>query len=203
MEYTVNEIACPGLHPVYCDIAKSDYINKGCHGILFNTDFPVKEQVIPFDLREMVDAISIALGSTPIITTAKISKLLYRLKDELLEYYSEEELAGLALTVFFMNEKKMTVAQIGNNRIFHIKDGKVTELCTDEEGIITIPCLQENEGVLFATDGMWMPLREEEILIDYVKSQTAGDWLAYLKTRVASRLVEGNDCFAGIAILAE
>ena len=203
MKYTVNEIACPGMHPVYCDVVKSDCGKKGCYGILFNTDFPVKEQVIPLDLLEMVDGISYTLRNAPIITTAKLMRTIVGAKEALLDFYSEQELSGLALTLFFMNDKKVVAAQIGNNRIFHIKDGSITELFTDENGIISIPALREDEGILFATDGMWMPLREEEILIDYVKSQTAGDWLAYLKTRVASRLVEDNDCFAGVAILTE
>lgn len=203
MKYTLNEISCKGLFSQYCDIAKTDYINKGYFGILLNTELLVKESQIQQKLSEMAEDILLRVNRTSVMTTANLSALIDTLKKELLNYYSEKELCRFSATVFFMTTKQMMIAQSGNNRIFHVKNGEISKLLTDKDGTFVFPSLLSGEGILFATDGMWMPLREEEILIDNIKSQKAEEWLNYLKTRIASRLVEDSDSFAGIAVLAE
>lgn len=53
--------------------------------------------------------------------------------------------------------------------------------------------LESGDAFLLCSDGVWEYLKDEEILIDYLKSKTAKDWAELLLVRMMARIDEGND----------
>lgn len=53
--------------------------------------------------------------------------------------------------------------------------------------------LEAGDAFMLCTDGVWEYLRDEEILIDLLKAETAKEWAELLLLRVMERLDEGND----------
>lgn len=53
--------------------------------------------------------------------------------------------------------------------------------------------LESGDAFLLCSDGVWEYLKDEEILIDYLKAKTAKDWAELLLVRMMARIDEGND----------
>lgn len=53
--------------------------------------------------------------------------------------------------------------------------------------------LEAGDAFMLCTDGVWEYLRDEEILIDLLKAETAEEWAELLLLRVMGRIDEGND----------
>ena len=53
--------------------------------------------------------------------------------------------------------------------------------------------LKNGDGFLLCSDGLWEYLKDEEVLIDYLKSQNAKKWAEYMLLRVMERIPSNND----------
>ena len=61
--------------------------------------------------------------------------------------------------------------------------------------------LRSGDGFLLCSDGVWECLLDEEILVDYLKADSARDWASFLLLRIAERLPRDHDNFSLITIL--
>lgn len=61
--------------------------------------------------------------------------------------------------------------------------------------------LEPGDGFLLCSDGVWEYLRDEEILVDQLKSESAQTWGELLLLRVMERMPPGSDNLSLIAIL--
>lgn len=61
--------------------------------------------------------------------------------------------------------------------------------------------LEPGDAFLLCTDGAWEYLFDEEILIDFLKADTAQKWIELLLLRVMGRIQPGNDNLSLIAVL--
>lgn len=60
---------------------------------------------------------------------------------------------------------------------------------------------ETGDGFMLCSDGAWEYLRDEEILIDYLKSSTAKQWSELLMLRIMERLSGGNDNLSLMTII--
>ncbi len=63
--------------------------------------------------------------------------------------------------------------------------------------------LSPGDGFLVCTDGFWVNLLEEEIYIDYIKSENSGRWLEFMLLRILPRLNRQSDNLSAITITVE
>ncbi len=63
--------------------------------------------------------------------------------------------------------------------------------------------LKKGDGFLLCSDGFWEKLLEEEIYIDYIKSETGGRWLEFMLLRILPRLNEASDNLSAIVVTME
>ncbi len=63
--------------------------------------------------------------------------------------------------------------------------------------------LSEGDGFLLCSDGFWSSLMEEEIYIDYIKSENSGRWLEFMLLRILPRLDRNSDNLSAICITME
>ncbi len=75
---------------------------------------------------------------------------------------------------------------------------------------ITVPTLakkkitlKKGDGFLLCSDGFWEKLLEEEIYIDYIKSENGGRWLEFMLLRILPRLNETSDNLSAIVVMLE
>ncbi len=63
--------------------------------------------------------------------------------------------------------------------------------------------LLPGDGFLICSDGFWVHLLEEEIYIDYIKSENSGRWLEFMLLRILPRLNRNSDNLSAICITVE
>ncbi len=63
--------------------------------------------------------------------------------------------------------------------------------------------LKSGDGFLLCTDGFWQNILDDEIYIDYLKSETSGRWLEFMLLRIMPRLQEGADNLSAICVMVE
>lgn len=61
--------------------------------------------------------------------------------------------------------------------------------------------LEPGDAFLLCTDGVWEYLRDEEMLIDLLKAETAKEWAELMLLRVMERIQSGNDNLSLITVL--
>ncbi len=61
--------------------------------------------------------------------------------------------------------------------------------------------LEDGDGFLLCSDGAWEYLPDGEILVDFLKAETAKDWAEHLMLRVISRVQSGNDNLSLITVM--
>ena len=61
--------------------------------------------------------------------------------------------------------------------------------------------LSPGDGFLLCSDGVWEYLLDEEILVDYLKADSAREWGTFLLLRIAERIPRDNDNFSLITVL--
>jgi len=59
------------------------------------------------------------------------------------------------------------------------------------------------DGFLLCSDGLWTFLTEEEILIDFLKSNSAYEWMQLLLLRAVDKMPLDSDNFSAITILVQ
>ncbi len=62
--------------------------------------------------------------------------------------------------------------------------------------------LEEGDGFLLCSDGSWEYLQNEEILIDFLKAESAQEWTELLLLRIIERVPKGHDNLSIIAVCA-
>ncbi len=118
-----------------------------------------------------------------------------------------------------------------SNRIEHItedhsvaykkyKAGQISraQLCTDEDQSVLLKVLGNNErwepetnscaieqgdAFLLCSDGMWEYIWDEEILVDWLKSDSPKEWAEYLLLRAINRIDTGNDNLSIITLMID
>lgn len=121
--------------------------------------------------------------------------------------YPEEVAAMMAITLLVVNNQKIGIVQKGSTQLFWIREGElcyqsVSEAVSNDAKIQMFDNhLQDGDALLLTTDGLWMPIREQEIVIDYMKSETAKQWISYLLTRKGLIMDEESDCYSAMAIM--
>ena len=96
----------------------------------------------------------------------------------------------------------------GMNVLYRFRNGNVAkyeEKVTWEElsDILFEEDIHNKDAFFMATDGFEKYVQQEELLIDYVKSASANEWLSYLLTRIGLRLYEGDESYSALAIVIE
>ena len=61
--------------------------------------------------------------------------------------------------------------------------------------------IEPGDGFFLCSDGMWEYLLDEEILIDFLKAETAQDWAEQLLLRAMDRIRPKNDNLSLIAVM--
>lgn len=61
--------------------------------------------------------------------------------------------------------------------------------------------LQKGDGFLLCSDGLWEYLYDEEILIDYLKADSAREWAEWMLLRVMNRVPDDHDNLTLITVL--
>lgn len=64
-------------------------------------------------------------------------------------------------------------------------------------------CLKPRDGFLLCSDGLWEYLHDEEILIDYLKAETARDWAELLLLRVIARIQPNSDNLSLLTVMVK
>jgi len=90
-------------------------------------------------------------------------------------------------------------------RFRHSSVAKYEEKVTWEElsDILFEDDIRSGDAFFMATEGFEKYVQREELLIDYVKSASAQEWLSYLLTRIGLRLKEGDESYSALAIFIE
>lgn len=96
----------------------------------------------------------------------------------------------------------------GMNALYRFRNGNVVkyeEKVTWEElsDILFEEDIYSKDAFLMATEGFEKYVQQEELLIDYVKSASAKEWLSYLLTRIGLRLNEGDESYSALGIFIE
>ena len=63
--------------------------------------------------------------------------------------------------------------------------------------------LEAGDAFFLCTDGMWEYLRDEEILIDFLKAGSAKEWAELLLLRAVARIRPGNDNLSLITVILD
>ncbi len=61
--------------------------------------------------------------------------------------------------------------------------------------------LNSGDCFLLCTDGFWQNILDDEIYIDYLKSESSGRWLEFMLLRIMPRLQEGADNLSAICVM--
>lgn len=61
--------------------------------------------------------------------------------------------------------------------------------------------LDKADGFMLCSDGMWEYIKDEEILVDYIKSHSARHWGEYMLMRVMERLPDNSDNLTLITVM--
>jgi len=67
-------------------------------------------------------------------------------------------------------------------------------------GFSEVP-LEAGDGFLLCSDGVWEYVRDEEVLVDFLKAGTAQEWAELLLLRLIDRVGPGNDNLSLITVL--
>ncbi|MDD6157647.1 MAG: hypothetical protein PUB52_11585 [Lachnospiraceae bacterium] len=108
----------------------------------------------------------------------------------------------LSVTILILDGKSIGIADAGNNRLYEISEGRIIR-----EARETILCRKyiprQDEALILATEGFWKYVEEQDILIDFSKSETAQAWISYLSTRIGLRMETFDDSYSAIAVVFE
>ncbi len=175
----------------------TDYITskKGAdNALLLALDLPNADEE---QIRIVGNAVTSEYESNPKLDLAQLQKYVDMVQNEVKE---------ASVTVAIVGEQEVGIANCGNNTMYCVKDGKISCISIrQEEGMAQVNVfpnqLSQGDAFLLVTDGFASKLREQEILLDYLKSETAEQWLAYLMTRIGLRLDEESDCYSAIAVI--
>lgn len=63
--------------------------------------------------------------------------------------------------------------------------------------------IEPQDAFLLCSDGVWVYLQEEEILVDYFKAESAREWAELLLLRIMDRIPEGNDNLSMITVMVQ
>ncbi len=63
--------------------------------------------------------------------------------------------------------------------------------------------LKRGDGFLLCTDGFWQNITDDEMFVDYIKSESTGRWLEFMLLRIMPRLREGADNLSAICVMME
>lgn len=95
---------------------------------------------------------------------------------------------------------EITREQIGQDedqsrllRVLGTEGGGRADLASAEEP-------EAGDGFLLCSDGLWAYLRDQEVLVDFLKSSTAKEWAEGLLLRVMERVKPGNDNLSLITV---
>ncbi|MDR2089222.1 MAG: protein phosphatase 2C domain-containing protein [Clostridiales Family XIII bacterium] len=126
--------------------------------------------------------------------------------DARLYYFS-----GGRLTAFTADHtvayKKYACGEIGHNDIASDEDRSSLlnvmggEICRPAIG--SEVSLSDGDAFLLCSDGFWEYLRDEELLIDLLKSDTPRRWAEYLLLRHIRRAPAGNDNFSLLTVFVK
>lgn len=61
--------------------------------------------------------------------------------------------------------------------------------------------IAEGDGFLLCSDGLWEYVYDEEILIDFLKSETAQEWAEHLLLRAIDRIQKENDNLSLVTVM--
>lgn len=61
--------------------------------------------------------------------------------------------------------------------------------------------IEPGDGFFLCSDGMWEYILDEEILVDFLKADTAQTWGELLQLRAMERVQSGNDNLSLIAVM--
>lgn len=126
-------------------------------------------------------------------------------KDNLQKYLkaAEEINKDASVTAVIVGQKQIGIANTGMNCLYQIRDNEIQMLTESSKKQIEIlsHTHKKNDAFLLATEGFWKLIKPEEILIDYIKSDSAEAWLSYLLTRIGLQLKEDSKCYSAIAVM--
>lgn len=194
---------------------------KGCRGIgrcSEDTEYILREEyengviVVMVDVADTVEDNSAEeIARIVMDTCMKDTKMLAEQAPELIASASAK--AGISdrvsIAVLVADGKKLGIACTGKIRIIDVSDSKLEDgAISDGRRVTPIHVLMKvmpnsSYGVLVATDGFWSKVEDEEILIDYTKSRTSNEWIAYLMTRIGTRLTGADECYSAVAVMCE
>lgn len=63
--------------------------------------------------------------------------------------------------------------------------------------------VEPGDAFFLCSDGAWEYLMDEEILIDFLKSETAGRWAEFMMLRIMERINGGNDNLSLLTVILE
>lgn len=70
-----------------------------------------------------------------------------------------------------------------------------------EPDLNSVDKLEAGDAFLLCCDGMWEHILDEEILVDYLKSESAEEWAALMLMRAMARIQPGNDNLTLITLM--
>ena len=121
-----------------------------------------------------------------------------------------ENQASILMVV--IGKDRIGIAQTGTNKLFILHDSNIKEVYSIKRSIAKRNVLEvsikeyksaDGDAFLIATDGFWKMIHTEEILIDWIKSKTAAEWMSYMATRIGLRLEDATDCYSAMAFTTE
>lgn len=62
-------------------------------------------------------------------------------------------------------------------------------------------CVESGDAFMLCTDGAWEFLKDEEVLVDFLKAENARHWSELLLLRAMERINDGNDNLSVITVI--
>ncbi len=122
---------------------------------------------------------------------------LYRLHDGRIEQISRDH--SVTYKKYLAGELRRNEINFDEDRSSLLRVVGDENRCLPESGAWQ---LNGDEAMLLCSDGFWEYLYEEEILIDYLKADSAGDWAERMLVRLLPRLRPDSDNLTLLTVFA-
>ncbi|MBR1731145.1 MAG: serine/threonine-protein phosphatase [Ruminococcus sp.] len=125
--------------------------------------------------------------------------------DSRLYYIHDNEIASVTED-HSVAYKKFKAGEITYDEIASDEDQSrlLRALGSDRHSPVLDECtLSEGDGFMLCSDGMWEYIYNEEILVDYLKSESAEEWGELMLMRVMERLPEDCDNLSLITVIIQ